>query len=53
MPRDLKINLGKAFNRMGKMILCREGEDPFASGLCFSFATFDELKKRKRRYGDK
>jgi hypothetical protein len=32
-----------------KQILCAEGEDPFASGLCSGFATFEEAKKRKKR----
>jgi hypothetical protein len=32
-----------------KEILCAEGEDPFASGLCSGFATFKEVKRRKKR----
>ena len=30
--------------------LCTEGEDPFDGGLCVHFATFEEVKKRKKRY---
>lgn len=32
-----------------KKILCAKGEDPFASGLCAGFATFEEEKRRKRK----
>jgi hypothetical protein len=31
-----------------KETLCTEGEDPFGNGLCSEFASFEEVRKRKR-----
>ena len=32
-----------------KNILCIEREDPFASGLCSGFTTFEEVKRRTKK----